>query len=259
MDSLAITGIIFANKDLVNKLLGPSCEYLGDKIKDKIVRKGLENIENIFSKAYKKLGNKINEPGKVNSRILQSILTTGSFCEDELIQEYLAGALALSRTKDGTDDSVIGVIKIIESLSSIDLRLHYILYTSFYEKCKNQNLIIEDLNMLKSYSPFIPIAELKKEFFYESNVCMNSSNLLNSKNLIDFFGFDDTNPLEITFNRTTDDAGLIFTPTLLGIRLFFTLHGTDFSDNQIFKNPIDINNDLSIDFNRVDILDLLSV
>lgn len=259
MDSLAIASIIFANKDLVNKLLGPSCEYLGDKIKDKIVHKGLENIGNIFSKACKKLGNKINEPGKVNSRILQSILTTGSFCEDELIQEYLAGALALSRTKDGIDDSVIGVIKIIESLSSIDLRLHYILYTSFYEKCKNKNLIIENLNVLKSYSPFIPIAELKKEFFYESNVCMNSSDLLNSKNLIDFFAFDDTNPLEITFNRTTDDAGLIFTPTLLGIRLFFTLHGTDFSNNQIFQNSIDVDNNLSIDFNKVDILDLLSV
>lgn len=259
MDNLAIASIIFANKDLVNKLLGPSCEYLGDKIKDKIVHKGLENIGNIFSKACKKLGNKINEPGKVNSRILQSILTTGSFCEDELIQEYLAGALALSRTKDGIDDSVIGVIKIIESLSSIDLRLHYILYTSFYEKCKNKNLIIENLNVLKSYSPFIPIAELKKEFIYESNVCMNSSNLLNSKNLIDFFGFDDTNPLEITFNRTTDDAGLIFTPTLLGIRLFFTLHGTDFSNNQIFQNSIDVDNNLSIDFNKVDILDLLLV
>lgn len=257
MDSLAIAGIIFANKDLVNKLLGPSCEYLGDKIKDKIVHKGLENIENIFRKACKKLGNKINEPGKVNSRILQSILTTGSFCEDELIQEYLAGALALSRTKDGTDDSVIGVIKIIESLSTTDLRLHYILYTSFYEKCKNENIIIEDLGALKCYSPFIPIAELKKEFIYGSNVCLNSLNLLSSKNLIKFIAFDDTNPIEIISKSIPNGPGIIFTPSLLGIRLFFTLHGTDFSNNQIFQNSIDVDNNLSIDFNKVDILDLL--
>lgn len=257
MDSLAIAGIIFANKDLLNKLLGPSCVYLGDEFRDKIVRKGLENIGHILEKAYKKLRNKIEEPGKVNPRILQSILTTGSFCEDELIQEYLAGALALSRTKDGTDDSVIGVIKIIESLSSIDLRLHYILYTSFYEKCKNQNLIIEDLNMLKSYSPFIPIAELKKEFIYESNVCLNSLNLLSSKNLIKFIAFDDTNPIGMISKRIPDGPGIIFTPSLLGIRLFFTLHGTDFSNNQVLQNSIDIDNNLSIDFNRVDILDLL--
>ena len=75
-----------ASKDTINKLLGPTADYLGELLQGQ-VQKRAENIGRIFTKAAKKLGSKIDEPGQVHPKLLKGLILDGSFCEDELTAE----------------------------------------------------------------------------------------------------------------------------------------------------------------------------
>lgn len=249
MDELVTGALLITNKDLLNKLLGPSCDYIGNEIiKENLVKKSFENISNIFSKAYKKLGNKLEVPGTVNPRILQTVLLNGSFCEDETVQEYLAGALAIARTPDGKDDSIIGMLKLIESLSHSDLRLHYILYSALYEKFKNHSIILSEVDELYDYAIFIPCLEL----FNVINIKNYDSILefLSSKSLIEAYGFNDESPLKID-DFHAEMPGLLFFPSLLGIRLFLVVHSINISSLLIFDKDLNIENDVKFNFENI--------
>ena len=105
-DSLTTLGtglVVLGSKDILTKMLGPSAEYIGEVTKG-LVEKCNINLDNIFSKAKRRLGNKIEDPGIVNPRVLKHVLDEGRFCEDELTAEYYGGLLASSRTKEGRDD-----------------------------------------------------------------------------------------------------------------------------------------------------------
>lgn len=52
-------------------------EYIGEQIKEWTIKK-VTNTDNIFKNAEKKLGDKINEEGKVPPKILKSILEDGA-------------------------------------------------------------------------------------------------------------------------------------------------------------------------------------
>jgi len=108
--------IIRCSAEILQKLLGPTADYLGGEIKSytekglnyvrgrsekggkgeikSYTEKGLENITIIFKAAIKKLGSKIETDGQVPPRILKEILDEGYFCEDELASEYFGGVLA---------------------------------------------------------------------------------------------------------------------------------------------------------------------
>ncbi len=64
--------IVWGSKDMLSKLLGPTAEYIGEKTKG-LVEKCDINLDNIFKKALRKLGSKIEEPGIVSPRILKHI------------------------------------------------------------------------------------------------------------------------------------------------------------------------------------------
>lgn len=246
-----VTGVaLIANKDLLNKLLGPSCEYIGNEIiKEKLVKKSCENVSKIFSKACKKLGDKLETSGTVNPRILQTVLVNGSFCEDDMVQEYLAGALAIARTPDGKDDTVIGILKLIESLSHCDLRVHYVLYSALYEKFKNSSItIFKELDLCK-HSIFIPFSDL-----YSVSEIKNYNEILeflNCKQLIGLYGFNYKKPLEInTFKSKM--PGLWFSPTLLGIRLFLILHSLNVSSAYIFNKDLNIKTEINFNLENIE-------
>ena len=94
---LTILGSAIGGAKVVEKILGPTSEYIGEQIKEWTVKK-VTNTANIFKNAEKKLGDKINENGKVPPKILKSILEDGAWCEEELQVEYFGGVLASSRT-----------------------------------------------------------------------------------------------------------------------------------------------------------------
>jgi hypothetical protein len=124
------TGLaVFGAARLVEKLLGPTAAYIGEGLKD-WTEVRVSNVRNIFSKAIRKLGDGIDEPGVVSPRALSVIVQEGQCVEDDLVSEYFAGVLASSRTESGRDDRGASMAKLVSRLSVYQLRGHYVFYSS---------------------------------------------------------------------------------------------------------------------------------
>ena len=66
-DELARIGLtaagLLASKDMLNKLLGPTADYLGDGLRD-LVKRSCDNVGRVFSAAWRKLGRAVDQPGQ---------------------------------------------------------------------------------------------------------------------------------------------------------------------------------------------------
>jgi len=122
-------GGYFGLKDLVPRILGPTADYLGGELKT-YTQKGIENLCRIFGNAGKKLGGALERPGQVPPNVLKSILMQGYFCENEFAAEYLGGVLASSRSECSRDDRGAAFLSLVDSMSSYQIRTHYIAYTA---------------------------------------------------------------------------------------------------------------------------------
>ncbi len=73
---LTILGSAVGGAKLVEKLLGPTADYVGTGLKN-WAEKRVTNASRIFEKAAEKLGSRIDEPGAVPPRVLKEILDEG--------------------------------------------------------------------------------------------------------------------------------------------------------------------------------------
>ncbi|MEH6406955.1 MAG: hypothetical protein V7767_06730, partial [Leeuwenhoekiella sp.] len=77
---------------------------------------------------------------EIPPKILREVINEGSFCEDEVTLNYYAGILGSSLSEDGKDDRGIFYTNIINSLSSYQLRFHYLVsinFISFHKQLKD--------------------------------------------------------------------------------------------------------------------------
>lgn len=107
----------------LQKAFGPALTEIGEDLK-KLYAKGRDKI---ISTAYKKISNP-DDGKQANLRVTRDVLWNGAFTEDEVCAEYFGGILAASRSDDGKDDDAIQYVDVIKSMSSRQLRLHYVIY-----------------------------------------------------------------------------------------------------------------------------------
>lgn len=127
---LTVLGTAVGSAKIVEKLLGPTADYVGGGIKD-WTEKRVNNVSRIFSIAATRLGGRIEEEGAVPPKVLKGILDEGSFCDDELSAEYFGGVLASSRTGVSRDDRGAAYIAMLGRLSAYQIRAHYCFYHIF--------------------------------------------------------------------------------------------------------------------------------
>lgn len=236
---------ILASKDLLNKLLGPTADYIGGEIKN-LVEKCNINLNDIFSKAYRKLGKKVDEEGVVPPRVLKEVFDDGKFCEDDLAKEYFAGVLASSRTKDGSDDRGVTFGKLIAGLSSHQIRTHYLFYSSVRKKFLPFNKCISPGTDRQAMILYIPTTSYFSSmgainhlpnFHDKINILSHSMNGLRRNDLIeDNYVFGKPHnflvvPWQYRFPEFAYDEkilrehGIAFQPTPGGMELFLWVHG----------------------------------
>ena len=126
---LTILGSAIGGAKVVEKILGPTADYIGGQLKEWTEKK-IKNTANIFKNAEKKLGDKINDEGKVPPKVLKGILEDGAWCEEELQVEYFVGVLASSRSGVSRDDRGAYFVSIISRLSikfkyTISIKIFY--------------------------------------------------------------------------------------------------------------------------------------
>ncbi len=110
---------------IANKLLGKTAETISDDIAN-LYKVGRDKI---FATAVRKTAN-MNDGKIANLRVARDVFFNGSFTDEAICAEYFGGILASSRSVDGKDDIGVFYTDIIKSLSSSQLKLHYIIYHS---------------------------------------------------------------------------------------------------------------------------------
>ena len=131
MDSTELAAYI-GPATLAYRVLGPTADLLGDELRAWTERR-LRNLGNIFSTLEHKYGSGGIEgldEGAISPRVLRGILDEGSYIEDEVGTEYYGGVLAGSRTVDGRNDSAVALIEVMNTLSSPQLRAHFLIYAA---------------------------------------------------------------------------------------------------------------------------------
>lgn len=108
------------------KLLGKTFDVVSADIA-KLYEKGRDKI---IEKATKKINDE-NDGRSANLRVTRDVFWNGSFTDEAICAEYFGGILASSRSDDGKDDTGVYYVDLIKSLSSNQLKLHYLIYLSF--------------------------------------------------------------------------------------------------------------------------------
>jgi hypothetical protein len=110
----------------LGRVLGPSADAVAEALRH-YPEYRLRNAQTIVECADAKSG-ALDEGAAVNPRVAHVVLADGSYCDDELMASYLGGLLAGSRTPQGRDDRAVSWSKVVTSLSSLQIRAHYLLY-----------------------------------------------------------------------------------------------------------------------------------
>jgi len=225
------TGLaLLGSAKLVQKLLGPTAEYIGEGIQAWAERR-TNNVRRIIEKATRKLGADLDKSGAVPPKVLRGILSEGSFCDDELSAEYFGGVLAASRSDVERDDRGATLIAQLSRLSTYQIRTHYILYSILRKVYKDSGL---DMKMDNRHMLHVFISEPtylaamdfneKEEDLLESIYDDTFFGLVR-EGLIEDFQYGPRDELMEKYYFTVPDDGVVFKPTNLGSALFLWAHG----------------------------------
>jgi len=213
---ISLTNIIPESIDkLIVNILGSTSKTIGDDL-NKLYKLGRDNI---LEKAAQKIKNL--KDGKIaNLRVARDVFLNGSFSNEDISAEYFGGVLASSRSKDGKDDSGVFYLDIIKSLSSGQLRLHYIIYTVLHEllltEPPSRELSMVNNAELSMYRIYIPWECLDPD----NNIDLGSMLFpLHSKGLIDNFHS------RLVYTKDPSIIPILeIHPTTLGVQLFCVAH-----------------------------------
>ncbi len=224
------TGVaLLGSAKVLEKLLGPTADYIGMGAKDCVQRRR-ENVNRIFEKATRKLGPKIESSGTVPPRVIEGVVNGGSFCDDELGAEYFGGVLASSRSDSPRDDRGAVLNALITRLSSYQLRTHYILYTTVRKLFTGSGLTLtlKDRPKLQTFVPYSVYAQAMQFSGSEGDQPVGMLEHvffgLSRESLIESFMYGQAEDLKERYPGATDE-GILYTPTVLGAELFLWAHG----------------------------------
>lgn len=219
----------YLSKDAINKLLGPTFDYLGDEFKA-FTQKRVENVGKIFSNAEKKLGDKLHRPGQVPPKVLKTIINEGSYADDAIATEYFGGVLASSRTEVGRDDRGDRLAKMIDNLSAYQIRSHYLIYSTISELFSNSGHSFSLPENRKKIELFISFGNYHKAMDFTQEELANLQMLhhifsgLYSDGLIEDAQWGNQEHLKKIVN-SIQSGGIICRPSALGAELLLWAFG----------------------------------
>lgn len=243
----------YLGKDGLSKLLGPTAEYLGSELQE-FTKKRIENIGKIFSKAEIKLGSDINKPGRVPPKVLKTIINEGSYCEDAVAVDYFGGILASSRTELGRDDRGGRIAKILDGMSTYQIRTHYIIYSFIRKIFHNSGYVfnMEDRPNMELFMPWnsyiLSMQFDQKEKNQLISILNHSFFGLSSDDLIETFQYGPKEHITKYYGKA-EDGGIIVQPSALGAELYLWGYGK--GDKEL---SYAINNDLIQDLEDIPLI-----
>ena len=194
------------------RVLGPALEEMGEDFKklyalgrDKIIRAARRKITNL------------DDGKRANLRVARDVFWNGAFSNTDICVEYFGGILAASRSEDGQDDDAIQFLDVIRSMSSSQLKLHYILYT-----CLNKILMqsndkpnVASGRDIQARVAYFSWQELAESFNIEAHTALN---ILHREGLLHEYKleYDGANDAKLAY--------IMIRPTTFGIFLYAAVH-----------------------------------
>lgn len=231
-DPIIAALVAYLGKDGVNKLLGPTADYLGQGTRD-FVKRRVENVGHILQNATRKLGDKIDEPGEVPPRVLRDVMNDGSYSNDPVSVEYLGGVLASSRSPTGRDDRGVRFAKLVDGMTTYQLRTHFLLYATVKHLCPFAEIShIENWQHLRVFitsGSYFSAMEFTQEEWNDGQILNHILAGFDADRLIDGrWRYGSMDVMQQDFAGATD-SGFICAPSALGVELFLWAfgHGTE--------------------------------
>ena len=228
------TGLaIFGSKDIIDKLLGPTVDYLGDGLRS-FTQNRVENVDKILQNAWTKLKTlgKAEINGVVSPKVLKGVINDGSYAEDFLSIDYFGGVLASSRTDVPYDDRGAYFNALISRLSTYQLRMHYVFYHALKREFNGEDINFglskeaEKLRLFMPFSLFVKAMGFQNKRTDQIDIyLMHIINGLTKEQLIDSeFVFGKKEHIQKHFKEAFK-GGLIIQPSTLGFELFYWAYG----------------------------------
>lgn len=224
-----ITAVTGLSAPLIHKVLGPTAEYMGGELQMWTERR-LRNLGRIFRNASDKLGDESPEQQSVSPRVLARIMDDGSYCEDEVMVEYMGGVLASSRSGTSRDDEGAAMAGQVTRLSTYAVRLHYILYS-----VARQLFAGSDVNpgsqtrlaTLVAYTPWhvVYLAMNPSEDEDIQPIIVAAMWSLMGESLTGTWELGGVDDLSEHVRKSVPGPGIVFAPTPNGVRLFMWAQG----------------------------------
>lgn len=264
---------VLGSAPIVLKILGPTADYVGDGLQS-WARQRTENVRRIFIRAEHRLGEEgLERPGAVAPRVLKQVLEDGSYCDDELGQEYFGGILASSKSSMPRDDRGATLAALAGRLSQYQLRCHYVMYAHAQRLLVGSDLNLGmDAERAAHGTIFMPWSVWNAGMALDEDEQERTVDIVEHclaglvrESLIDSdgIGWGDEEVLgefrpECIFPAP---GGLVFVISLLGIELFTQAHGIPGTPKFSFLDPrvhFGIDLDVTIDEGAVKIADISS-
>lgn len=220
----------YVGKDGLEKLLGPTADYLGEGLRD-FTMKRAEAVGKIFRSAQAKLGDKTDTPGEVPPKVLKVVINEGSYASDPLEVEYFGGILASARTENGRDDRTARLAKAVDALSTYQLRTHYLLYRTIRKLFAAKQLPF-NMEGRPKMQTFVPFSDYAQGMAFNAQETSQFGQILNHV----FFGLHADGLIEGGWQYGQQEhlvkhwpkiqgGGIVFQPSALGAELFLAAHG----------------------------------
>jgi hypothetical protein len=229
-DPITLAIAAYLSEGDLSTILGPTAEHLGDEIKT-FTPKQIKNVGEIFSNAEKKLDNKLYRSGQVPFKVLKTIIDEGSYSDDEIAVEYFGGVLASSKTEVDRDDRGARVAKIINNLSTYQIRSHYLIYSTISELFSNSGNSFNigenraKMQLFMSYQDYTKAMAITELEWNEGQILGHIFHGLAAEELIaNDWKFGPQESLN-TIVGSVPSAGIVCTPTALGVELLLWAFG----------------------------------
>jgi hypothetical protein len=223
------TGVAAAvGAKLLYDVCGPTAKYLGGELAS-YSEVGVNNLKRVFEHAAKRLRELGKVDGQVPPRVLKEILAEGYYCEDETQACYLGGVLASSKGPTSRDDRATAYCSLISSLSTYQLRTHFILYASILRAKKTD--LEKTLSWLQKHDVTVAIKEA--DYHAAMDFSTNEQPLVIAQHAfvglekrgLSEGGMQVVQPYRHNATNYSDVPFHYFYPTALGIELFLWGHG----------------------------------
>jgi len=256
---LTVLGTAIGSAKVVEKILGPTADYLGIGMRDWTERR-IKNVGRVFQNAQKKLGDRLEAPGAVPPKVLKGILGEGAFCDDELAAEYFGGVLASSRSEVERDDRGATFIALVGRLSTYQIRSHFVFYSMIrmlYEGLDENVGIHHGRQRLRMFVPLLAYATAmefgKREEEQSNSILSHVMFGLSREDLIEqnfLFGAPE-HLRSLSRYAGADVPGILVSPSMLGIELYLWAHGRgDLGAREILNPVVQLNSDVEIKVTR---------